>query len=90
MNRDKNFYRSIVLHYFDVKYLSAQTHKVLKNCYGENAPCERITRYWISKFKSGNISFTRQSQGRPTLEISRQKLTDFLKETPKSKETSIF
>ena len=80
--RDKIFYRSIVLHYFDLKYLSAQTHNILKNCYNESASCERTIHYWISKFKFGNISLQDNPRAGQLPKFQDKKLVEFLEKTP--------
>ena len=37
MNKDKLFFRNIVLHYFDLKIPLLKTHKILFQCYKDNS-----------------------------------------------------
>lgn len=49
------FLRGILLHYFIMKKRAAETHRILVDVYGDNAPSERTCQKWFARFKSGNF-----------------------------------
>jgi len=53
MERDKLFFRHVLLHYFDLKKTAAAAHKLLVEAYGNCAPSER-SQEWFQRFKSGD------------------------------------
>ena len=58
MNRDKFFFRNIVLHYFDLKIPPLKTHKILFECYKDDFPSLRTIKYWYSRFNYRDFSLT--------------------------------
>lgn len=54
MERDSQFFRHILLHYFDMKKTAAQAHLILSDTYGNLAPSERTCREWFQRYKSGD------------------------------------
>lgn len=56
MERNNDFFRIVLLHYFDLKKKPAHVHKLLKEAYGNSAPSERTCRKWFQRFKSGDCS----------------------------------
>lgn len=54
MERDKLFFRCVLLHYFDLKKSATEAHRLLAKTYGESAPSETICRNWFRQFKSGD------------------------------------
>lgn len=53
MNRDKLFFRYVLLYYFDLK--KAEPHHLLFEVYGEEAPSERTCRVWYERFRNGDF-----------------------------------
>jgi len=56
MNRDKLFFRYVLLHYFDLKKTAAETHRLLSEMYGDETPSERTCRVWFERFRSGDFN----------------------------------
>lgn len=56
MERNNDFFRIVLLHYFDLKKKPTHVHKLLKEAYGRSAPSERTCRKWFQRFKSGDCS----------------------------------
>lgn len=54
MERDKLFFRCVLLHNFDMKKNAAETHRLLVKTYGESAPSETVCRDWFRRFRSGD------------------------------------
>jgi len=52
MERDKLFFRHMLLHYFDLKKTVAAAHKLLIEAYGNCVPSERTCQEWFERFKS--------------------------------------
>ena len=66
MNRDKWFFRHVLLHYFDLKKTAAETHRLISETYGEQAPSERTCREWFQRFRSGDFSVEdKERSGQP-------------------------
>lgn len=57
MNRDKLFFRYVLLHYFDFKKNAAEMHRLLSEVYGDETPSkmERTCRVWFERFRNGNF-----------------------------------
>jgi len=47
MERDKLFFRYMLLHYFDLKKTVAAAHKLLIKAYGNCVPSERTCQEWF-------------------------------------------
>ena len=56
MNRDKFFFKNIVLDYFDLKILPLKTHKILFECYKDDSSSLRTIKYWYSRFNDRDFS----------------------------------
>lgn len=66
MERDKLFFRHVLLHYFDLKKTAAAAHKLLVEAYGNCAPSERTCQEWFQRFKSGDYDVNdKQRSGQP-------------------------
>ena len=71
MNRDKFFFKNIVLHYFDLKIPPLKTHKILFECYKDDSSSLRTIKYWYSRFNDRDFSLTDKPRaGKP------QKISD--------------
>ena len=55
MNRDKLFFRHVLLHYFDLKKTASEAHRKLSETYREESSSERKCREWIRCFRSGDF-----------------------------------
>ncbi|XP_028048263.1 chromobox protein homolog 1 isoform X2 [Monomorium pharaonis] len=66
MNRDKLFFRSQLLDYFNLKKTATETHRLLFKVYGNKAPSERTCRAWFERFRNGNFNVRdKQRPGQP-------------------------
>lgn len=66
MDRDKLFFRCVLLHYFDLKKSAAEAHRLLAETYGESAPSETVCRDWFRRFKSGDCDvYDKERPGQP-------------------------
>lgn len=53
---------------------ATQTARNIKNVYGENCTNERTTRYWFSRFRSGNFDLKNEARGRPETLVNNDEL----------------
>ena len=82
MNRDKLFFRHILLHYFDLKKTVSEAHRILPETYGEESPSERTCREWFQRFRSCNFCVEdKQRSGLPK-EFEDAELQALLDEDP--------
>jgi len=66
MERDKLFFRHVLLHYFDLKKTAATAHKLLFEAYGNCAPSERTCQEWFHRFKNGDFDVNdKERSGQP-------------------------
>jgi len=55
MNRDKLFFRHVLLYYFDLKKTAAEAHRLLSEVYDDETPSlERTRRVWFERFRDGD------------------------------------
>ena len=47
----KEHLREVMLHYFLMKKLAAETARILGGVYGDNAPPEKICQRWFGRFR---------------------------------------
>ena len=73
MNKDKLFFRSIVLHYFDLKIPSLKTHKILFECYKDDFLLLRTIKYWYFRFNDHDFSLTDKPRASKPQKISDKK-----------------
>lgn len=64
MERDKLFFRHVLLHYFDLKKTAAAAHKLLVEAYGNCAPSEWACQEWFQRFKRDDYD-VKQRSGQP-------------------------
>ncbi|EGI67318.1 Mariner Mos1 transposase [Acromyrmex echinatior] len=82
MERDKLFFRCVLLHYFDLKKSAAETHRLLAEIYGESVPSETVCRDWFRRFKSGDCNVhDKQRTGQPK-KFEDEQLQALLEENP--------
>lgn len=55
MERDKVFFRHVLLHYFDLKKSVAEVHRLLEEAYGDRAPSHTTCKEWYRRFKSNDF-----------------------------------
>jgi len=55
MNRDKLFFRYVLLYYFDLKKTAANAHRLLSEVYGDGTPSKRTCRVWFERFRNGDF-----------------------------------
>lgn len=66
MERNKLFFRHVLLCYFDLKKTAAAVHKLLVEAYSNCAPSERTCQEWFQQFKSGDYDVNdKQRSGQP-------------------------
>ena len=59
----KEFLRRVLLHYFNMKKIAAESHRILVEVYGEHVLAEQTCQKCFARFKSGN--FALEDEGRP-------------------------
>ena len=52
---EKVFLREVLLHYFNMKKTTAESHRVLVGVYGKHALAERTCQKWFARFKSADF-----------------------------------
>ena len=57
------FLWGVLLHYFNMKKTTAESHRILVEVYGEHALAERTCQKWFARFKSGE--FDLEDEERP-------------------------
>ena len=62
---EKVFLRGVLLHYFNMKKIAADSHRILVKFYGEHALAERTCQKWFARFKTGNFGL--EDEERPGL-----------------------
>ena len=63
---DKVFLRGILLHYFNMKKSTTESHRILVEVYGDHALAERTCQKWFARFKSGDFCLEDQERtGQP-------------------------
>lgn len=65
-DRTKEFYRDLLLYYFDSKKNASETHKLLTEVYGDAAPSYTTCKFWFARFKSGDFNVKdKERSGQP-------------------------
>ena len=80
MNKDKLFFRNIVLHYFDLKIPLLKTHKISFECYKDDSPLLRTFKYWCSCFN--DLDFSDKPRASKPQKISDKETIKKVKENP--------
>ena len=63
---EKVFLRGVLLHYFNRKKTTAESHRILVKVYGEDALAERTCQKWFARFKSGDFGLEdKERPGQP-------------------------
>lgn len=55
MERDKSFFRGVLLYLFDTKKTAAEAHRLLSDTYGDQAPSPKTCNNWFQRFKTGDF-----------------------------------
>jgi len=55
MNRDKLFFRHVLLYYFDLKKTAVEMHRLLSEVYEVKTLSKRICRVWFERFWNGDF-----------------------------------
>lgn len=82
MDRDKFFFRGVLLFLFDMKKNAAEAHRMLSDTYGEDAPTERTCENWFSRFKSGNFDLKDKERSGAPKKFEITKLQALIDENP--------
>ena len=59
---NKLFLRGVLLHYFNMKKSTAESHRILVEVYGDHALSERTCQKWFARFKSGDFDLEDQER----------------------------
>ena len=73
MERDKVFFRHVLLHYFDLKKSVAEAHRLLEEGYGDQAPSHTTCKEWYRRFKCNDFDVSVTITLGHTLEKSSRK-----------------
>lgn len=66
MDRDKLFFRGVLLFLFDTKQTAAEAHRLLLDTYGDQAPSRRSCFNWFQRFQSGDFDLKdKERPGQP-------------------------
>ena len=82
MERNNEFFRHVLLHYFDLKKSAAEAYKLLLDAYGEAAPSERTCRKWMQRFKEGDIDVQDKKRSGQPKKFDDEELQELLNENP--------
>ena len=82
MNKDKLFFRNIVLHYFDLKIPLLKTHKIIFECYKDDSSLLRTIKYWYSCFNDRDFSLTDKSRASKHQKIYDKEIIKQVKKNP--------
>ena len=63
---NKVFLRGVLLHYFNMNESAAESHRILKEVYGDNAPAEQTCRKLFQRLKNGDFDLEdKERPGQP-------------------------
>ena len=66
MERDKYYFRHLILFYFNSKKSAREAYQQISEIYGKSAPSKSTCEYWFRRFKEGNFSVEDEERsGRP-------------------------
>ena len=66
MDRDKLFFRGVLLFLFDTKKTAAEAHRLLLDTYGDQAPSRSSCFNWFQRFQSGDFDLKdKERPGQP-------------------------
>lgn len=66
MDRDKLFFRGVLLFLFDSKKTATEAHRLLSDTYGNQAPSRASCFNWFHRFQSGDFDLTdKERPGQP-------------------------
>lgn len=82
MERDKLFFRGVLLFLFDCEKTAAEAHRILSDTYGEQAPKDRSCREWFQRFKSGDFDLKDKERPGQPKKIGEAELQALLDENP--------
>jgi len=82
MNRDKLFFRYVLLYYFDLKKIAAEAHRLLSEVYGDENPLERTGKVWFERFRNGDFDVRDKKHSGQPKKFEDFKLQELLDENP--------
>ena len=77
---EKVFLRGVLLHYFNMKKIAAESHRILVEVYGEHDLAERTCQKWCARFKSGDFGFEDEERPGKPKKFEDEELGAFLDE----------
>ena len=77
---DEVFLRGVLLHYFNMKKIATESHKMLVEVYGDHALAERTCQKWFARFKSGDFALEDQERHGQPKKFEDEQLEALLKE----------
>lgn len=77
---NKIFLRGVLLHYFNMNKSAAESHRILKEVYGEHALAEQTCRKWFARFKSGDFDLEDKERPGPPKKFEDKELEELLEE----------
>lgn len=82
MERDKVFFRNVILHHYDLNKSAAQTHRMIADVYDESAPSKRMCSKWFQRFKKGDYGVEDKERSGKPKKIGDSELLALLDENP--------
>lgn len=82
MERDKSFFRGVLLFLFDLKKTAAEAHRILLDTYGEQAPSQRSCREWFHRFKNDDFELKDKKRSGPPKKFEDSELQALLDKNP--------
>ena len=89
MERDKLFFRGILLFLFDSNKTAAEAHKMLFDTYGEQVPSERSCRHWFQRFNNGDFDLKDKERPGQPKKFEDTELQALLDENPSQTQTEL-
>jgi len=82
MNRDKLFFRHVLLSYFDPKKTAAEAHRLSSEVYGDETPSERTCKVWFECFRNGDFNMRDKERPEQPKKFEDFELQELLDENP--------
>jgi len=86
MNRDKLFFRHVLLYYFDLKKTTAEAYRLLSVVYGDETPLSvgSVGTYtiWFERFRNGDFDVRDKERPGQSKKLEDFELQELLDENP--------
>lgn len=86
---NKQHLREVILFHFVIKKSAAETHKILVEAYGDNAPSKATCKRWFSRFRKGEFMVEDKERPGQTQVFEDQDLEALLTEDPCQTQTDL-